>query len=115
VPPKGGHPFHNLCADNIPNNAFRGANALVNGKAFDALQPAARVLWEVKTDNFDTYTPELQEIVSRSQGPKLRLERDLASACGFDFRVGVRSASHKAELENTYPDLQGLIVVMDWC
>ncbi|HYH98975.1 DUF6310 domain-containing protein [Hyalangium sp.] len=115
MPPKGGHPFHNECADNIPLNAFRGANALVNGKAFDALQPPTRTLWEVKTDNFDTYTDALQDIVIASQGPKLRSERDLARACGFDFRVGVRSAAHKAELENAYPDLQGLIVVMDWC
>jgi hypothetical protein len=115
VPPKGGHPGHNACADNIPDNDFRGANALVNGKAFDALQLAARVLWEIKTDNFDTYTPDLQDIVIKSQGPKLRLERDLARACGFDFRVGVRSAEHKARLERRYPDLKGLIVVMNWC
>jgi hypothetical protein len=115
VPPKGGHPGHNACADNVPLNAFRGANALVNGKAFDALQPAARVLWEIKTDNFDTYPPDLRDIVIKNQGPKLRLERDLARACGFDFRVGVRSAKHKARLESEYPDLEGLIVVMDWC
>jgi hypothetical protein len=115
VPPKGGHPLHNACADNIPHNAFRGANALVNGKAFDALQPPTRMLWEVKTDNFDTYTPELQDIVISSQVPKLRLERELARACGFDFRVGVRSAAHKAELEREAPDLQGFIVMMDWC
>jgi hypothetical protein len=115
VPPKGGHPFHNTCADNVPHNAFRGANALVNGKAFDALQPPTRTLWEIKTDNFDTYPPDLRDIVIRSQGPKLRLERDLARACGSDFRVGVRSAAHKAALEREYPDLAGIIIVMDWC
>jgi hypothetical protein len=115
VPPKGGHDGHNRCADNIPFNAFRGANALVNGKAFDALQPATRTLWEVKTDNFDTYTVALRGFVIRDQMAKLRLERDLARACGFDFRVGVRSAAHKVALEREAPDLEGLIVVMDWC
>jgi hypothetical protein len=115
VPPKGGNPLHNVCADNVPLNAFRGANALVNGKAYDALQLAMRMLWEVKTDNFDTYTAALQRIVVRNQVAELRRERDLARACGFDFRVGVRSAAHKAELERVAPDLEGIIVVMDWC
>jgi len=31
VPPKGGNALHNWCADNVPFNAFRGANALVKG------------------------------------------------------------------------------------
>jgi hypothetical protein len=88
---------------------------LVNGKHFDALQLATRTLWEIKTDNFDTYSPALQEIVITNQGPKLQLERDLARACGFDFRVGVRSAAHKTQLEIEFPDLRGLIEVMDWC
>jgi hypothetical protein len=88
---------------------------LVNGKHFDALQLATRTLWEIKTDNFDTFTPALQSIVIRSQGPQLRIERDLARACGFDFRVGVRSAAHKTQLEREFRDIEGLIVVMDWC
>jgi hypothetical protein len=107
--------LHNRCADNIPLNAFRGANALVNGKAFDGLQLTLRVLWEVKTDNFDTYPPDLQSIVIRNQVAELLRERELARACGFDFRVGVRSAAHKAELERAGPELEGLIIVMDWC
>jgi hypothetical protein len=88
---------------------------LVNGKNFDALQLATRTLWEVKTDNFDTYTDDLQDIVIRGQVPQLLSERDLARACGFDFRVGVRSATHQAELEDAAPELRGFIVVMDWC
>ena len=113
VPPKGGHPLHNTCADNVPLNAFRGANALVNGKAFDALQPTTRVLWEVKTDNFDTYPLDLQDIVVKNQVKEMRRERELARACGFDFRVGVRSAAHKAALEEQERNLE--VVVMDWC
>ncbi|WP_395848084.1 DUF6310 domain-containing protein [Cystobacter fuscus] len=43
------------------------------------------------------------------------IERALARACGFDFRVGVRSATHKAMLELEESQLQGVIVLMDWC
>ncbi|EPX64710.1 hypothetical protein D187_000132 [Cystobacter fuscus DSM 2262] len=64
----------------------------MNGKNFDALQLSTRTLWEVKTDNFDTYPPELRRIVLEDQVPELAHERALALACGFDFKVGVRSA-----------------------
>lgn len=86
---------------------------LVNGKHFDALQPAARVLWEVKTDNFDTYTPALRKIVIDKQVLELKREKELAAACGFEFRVGVRSAAHQAALRFADPLLK--IVAMDWC
>ena len=115
VPPKGGNTLHNKCADGIKFNAYRGANALVNGKAFDALQVVAGVLWEVKTDNFDTYPIELQDIVLRKHVRDFLVERELARACGFDFRVGVRSAAHKSMLETEEPRLEGVIVLMDWC
>ncbi|OJH41187.1 hypothetical protein BON30_09895 [Cystobacter ferrugineus] len=85
----------------------------VNGKDFDALQLATRTLWEVKTDNFDTYPPELREFVLVDQLPKLQHERALALACGFDFKVGVRSAAHKAAL--LAQDITLDIVVMNWC
>jgi len=112
---RGGNDPHNECADRIPNNSFPGWDVFVNGKNFDALQLATRTLWEVKTDNFDTYPPDLRRIVVDSQVPKLRLERDLARACGFDFRLGVRSAAHQAALERAAPDLEGHIIIMDWC
>ena len=115
VPPKGGNKLHNRCADGIEFNACRGANALVNGKAFDALQVVSGVLWEVKTDNFDSYPLELKDIVIRKNVHDFLIERELAMACGFDFRVGVRSATHKAMLEIEEPQLQGAIVLMDWC
>ncbi len=115
VPPKGGHPLHNKCADGIPGNTFRGANALVNGKAFDALQPAMRMLWEVKTTAIETYNPFVQRAELNKQIEDARSERALAAACGYDFRLGVRSEAHKELLESAAPDLRGLIVVMDWC
>ncbi|WP_371878349.1 DUF6310 domain-containing protein [Corallococcus exiguus] len=112
---RGGNDPHNKCADKIPNNSFPGWDVFVNGKNFDALQLATRVLWEVKTDSFDTFSDFLQGQVIRDQVPKMRIERGLARACGFDFRVGVRSEAHKEALEEAAPDLKGFIVVMDWC
>ncbi len=111
----GGNKLHDTCADRIPNNSFPGGDVFVNGKNFDALQLATRTLWEVKTDNFDTYPPDLRRIVLEDQVPELLHERALALACGFDFKVGVRSAAHKAALEFADPRLKGLIVVMHWC
>ncbi|AFE06602.1 hypothetical protein COCOR_05824 [Corallococcus coralloides DSM 2259] len=112
---RGGNDPHNKCADKIPNNSFPGWDVFVNGKNFDALQLATRVLWEVKTDNFDTFSEFLQGQVIRDQVPEMRIERELARACGFVFRVGVRSEEHKEALEEAAPDLKGFIVVMDWC
>jgi hypothetical protein len=115
VPHLGGNDTHNKCADKIPNNSFPGWDVFVNGKNFDALQLATRTLWEVKTDNFDTYSPFLQSQVIRDQVSKMRIERELARACGFGFRAGVRSSAHKAALEREARDLIGVIVVMEWC
>jgi len=112
---RGGNKLHNKCADRIPNNSNPGGDVFVNGKDFDALQLATRTLWEVKTDNFDTYPPDLQEIVVENQVEELRYERALALSCGFNFRVGVRSPAHKEALEFAAQDLKGLIVVMEWC
>ncbi|AKJ05953.1 Hypothetical protein AA314_07579 [Archangium gephyra] len=85
----------------------------MNGKNFDALQLATRTLWEVKTDNFDTYSPFLRKQAVENQLPGLLYERELARACGFDFKVGVRSAAHKAALIARDDSLD--VVVMDWC
>ncbi|WP_164021591.1 DUF6310 domain-containing protein [Pyxidicoccus trucidator] len=113
VPHLGGDALHNQCADRVPLNGFPGSDVLVNGKRFDALQPRARVLWEVKTDNFDTYSPDLRDIVLRKQIAELQREARLARECGYHFSIGVRSASHGAALERLDPTLE--IVVMDWC
>ncbi|WP_324291387.1 DUF6310 domain-containing protein [Corallococcus sp. bb12-1] len=113
VPHLGGDALHNMCADRVPRNDFPGSDVLVNGKRFDAIQMRARVLWEVKTDNFETYSHFLKQQVVENQLPELVRERDLARACGFDFWVGVRSAAHKAALEELDPSFE--IVVMDWC
>jgi hypothetical protein len=97
----------------VPYNASPGFDVLVNGKRFDALQRQAGVLWEIKTDNFDAYPPALRKIVIEKQVAELRRERDLAAACGFDFRIGVLKQAHRAALFDQDPTLK--IVVMDWC
>ncbi|MET0404050.1 MAG: DUF6310 domain-containing protein [Cystobacter sp.] len=110
---RGGHQLHNQCADRVPNNSFPGGDVFVNGMDFDALQLTTRTLWEVKTDSFDTYPLELREVVLVDQLPELQHERALALACGFDFKVGVRSAAHRDALLNQ--DITLDIVIMDWC
>jgi len=70
----------------------------VSRNPFDALQLATRTLWEVKTDNFDTYSDFLKGRVIRDHVVELRSERALTRACGFDFRVGVRSEEHQEAL-----------------
>ncbi|XXF77648.1 DUF6310 domain-containing protein [Myxococcaceae bacterium GXIMD 01537] len=113
VPPKGGHRFHNECADNVPSNAFRGANVLINGKAFDALQPATRTLWEVKTTAIETYNPFIQDRELEQQVEEGRRERDLAATCGYQFVIGVMTQDHKDALEELAPDLS--VALMPWC
>jgi len=113
VPHRGGNGAHNLCADQVPLNAFPGFEALVNGKQFDAVQLATRVLWEVKTDNFDTYAPYVQKIAADKEAKEMGREKALAAACGYSFRVGVKSAAHMKALLDVDKSLD--IVIMDWC
>lgn len=113
VKPKGGNRLHNQCADGVPGNTFRGANALVNGKAFDALQPATRTLWEVKTTAIETYSPFLRQTELATQVEEGRRESGLAEACGYHFVIGVRTQAHKAMLEELLPNFD--IVLMPWC
>jgi len=113
VPHLGGNVSHNLCADTVPLNSFPGFDALVNGKHFDAVQLAERMLWEVKTDNFDAYAPYVQKIAAEKEAKEMERESALAAACGYSFWVGVKSAAHMKALLKQYPALN--IVVMDWC
>lgn len=99
VPHRGGDALHNECADRVPPNRYPGHDVLVDGKHFDALQVGTLVLWEIKTDQFDTYSRFLQNQVVRDQVAELGEERNIAEACGYGFVVGVSSAAHKAALE----------------
>ena len=111
----GGNKLHDKCADRIPNNSFPGGDVFVNGKNFDALQLATRALWEVKTDDIDEYNPFILQVEINKQIEEARRERALAAACGFNFRIGVRSEAHKTALEDAAAEFKGLIEIMGWC
>ncbi|WP_375741908.1 DUF6310 domain-containing protein [Corallococcus interemptor] len=98
VPHRGGDDDHNTCADRIPPNRYPGMDVLVDGKHFDALQVGVPVLWEIKTDRFDTYSEFLQGQVVEKQVMEMREERDIAEACGYRFVVGVSTEQHKQAL-----------------
>jgi hypothetical protein len=106
TPHLGGDALHNRCADTFPPNRFPGNDVLVDGKRFDALQVNARVLWEIKTDRFDEYSPFLRDQVIRNQVPELLREFSIARACGFDFVVGVSSAAHQTALRREMPNIK---------
>jgi hypothetical protein len=98
VPHAGEDAPHNECADTFPPNRYPGMDVLVGGVRFDALQVGVRVLWEIKTHRFDTYTDFLQGQVVREQVAKMREERNIAAACGYGFVVGVSTEAHKEAL-----------------
>jgi len=111
VPHAGEDAPHNECADTFPPNRYPGMDVLVGGKRFDALQVGVRVLWEIKTHEFDTYSLFLRNQVARDHVDEMREDREIAAACGYDFVVGVSSAAHKKALLDLAPDLEPNIVV----
>jgi uncharacterized protein DUF6310 len=106
VPHLGGDATHDRCADVFPPNRFPGHDVLVNGKRFDALQVGVPVLWEIKTDRFDTYSLFLKRQVVENQVIELKREHAIAEACGYGFIVGVSSTAHQAALEFRAPELK---------
>ncbi|WP_368668967.1 DUF6310 domain-containing protein [Corallococcus sp. CA053C] len=96
---RGGDKAHDRCADRVPPNRYPGKDVRVGGKHFDALQIGVRVLWEIKTDQFDTYSDFLQKQVVADQLEEMREERDIAVSCGYGFVVGVSTEEHKEALE----------------
>ncbi|MDY7227886.1 DUF6310 domain-containing protein [Hyalangium rubrum] len=98
VPHAGKDDPHNECADKFPPNRYPGMDVLVGGKRFDALQVGVRVLWEIKTYQFDTYSDFLQEQVIRDQIREFEEERSIARVCGYGFVIGVSTEAHKAAL-----------------
>ncbi len=70
------------------------------------LQVGVRVLWEIKTDQFDTYSDFLQLQVVEDQLEEFREELSIAQSCGYDFVIGVSSAAHKEALLREAPALK---------
>ena len=111
VPHAGEDVPHNECADKFPPNRYPGMDVLVGGKRFDALQVGVRVLWEIKTHQFDTYSLFLRNQVLNDQVEEFLEDRRIAQACGYGFVVGVSSAAHKEALLELEPSLASNIVV----
>lgn len=73
-------------------------DVLVGGVSFDALQVGARVLWEIKTHQFDTYSDFVQDKEIEKEMKQLNRQRKAAAACGYDFVIGVSTQEHKLAL-----------------
>jgi hypothetical protein len=97
-PHAGKDDAHNKCADQFPPNRYPGMDVLVGGVSFDALQVSVRVLWEIKTHQFDTYPDFIRRREIEKELEQMLRERAAAAACGYDFVVGVSTQAHKDAL-----------------
>ncbi len=70
----------------------------VGGIRFDALQVGVRVLWEIKTHQFDKYNAFVQDMEIKKELKQIQKERAIALACRYDFAVGVSTQEHKKAL-----------------
>ncbi|MFP2903856.1 DUF6310 domain-containing protein [Pyxidicoccus sp. 3LFB2] len=109
VPHAGKDGPHNECADKFPPNRYPGMDVLVNGVRFDALQVGVRVLWEIKTHQFDTYNGFVRDREIGTELKQIRKERDAAAKCGYEFVVGVSTAEHKRALNEEIPTLNVVV------
>jgi len=97
-PHDGKDDAHNRCADQFPPNRYPGMDVLVDGVSFDALQVGVRVLWEIKTHRFDTYSDFVQDREIEKEMKQMNKQRKAAAACGYDFIIGVSTQAHKDAL-----------------
>ncbi|NVJ08128.1 hypothetical protein HUW63_23155 [Myxococcus sp. AM001] len=89
---------HNECADKFPPNRYPGMDVSVGGVRFDALQVGVRVLWEIKTHQFDKYNAFVQNMEIKKELKQIKKERNMAVACGYGFVIGVSTQAHKDAL-----------------
>ncbi|ATB48034.1 DUF6310 domain-containing protein [Corallococcus macrosporus] len=89
---------HNECADKFPPNRYPGMDVSVGGVRFDALQVGVRVLWEIKTHQFDEYNAFVQDMEIKKELKQIKKERNMAVACGYGFVIGVSTQAHKDAL-----------------
>ena len=98
VPHAGGDDAHDECADKFPPNLYPGMDVLVGGARFDALQVGVRVLWEIKTNQFDKYNGFVRKMEIKKELKQIQREREAAKKCGYDFIIGVSTEAHRAAL-----------------
>ncbi len=98
VPHAGKDDPHNECADRFPPNRYPGMDVLVGGVRFDALQVGVRVLWEIKTHQFDSYNAFIRRREIEKELDQIEKEQDAAAACGYGYVIGVSAQAHKGAL-----------------
>ncbi|MBE4752050.1 hypothetical protein G4177_28170 [Corallococcus sp. ZKHCc1 1396] len=106
VPHAGGDTSHNECADEFPPNRYPGMDVLVGGVRFDALQVGVRVLWEIKTQQFDSYSKFIRRREIETELEQIEREQDAAAACGYGYVIGVSTQAHKDALLGALPSLK---------
>jgi hypothetical protein len=73
-------------------------DVLVGGVRFDALQVGVRVLWEIKTHQFDSYNAFIRRREIEKELDQIEKEQDAAAACGYGYVIGVSAQAHKGAL-----------------
>jgi hypothetical protein len=109
VPHEGKDDAHDTCADQFPPNRHPGMDVLVDGVSFDALQVGVRVLWEIKTHQFDTYNTFVRRQEIEKEYKQIKKERTAAAACGYGFVIGVSTQVHKDALLAKDPTLEVVV------
>jgi hypothetical protein len=109
VPHEGKDDAHDKCADQFPPNRYPGMDVLVDGVSFDALQVGVRVLWEIKTHQFDTYNAFVRRQEIEKEYKQIKKERTAAAACGYGFVIGVSTQAHKDALLAKDPTLDVVV------
>lgn len=104
---RGGDPIHNNCADMVPPNYYPGSDIEVSHqnlgrKSFDAVDPQNR-LWEIKTENYQSYSQFLKNITIANAMADIALELPLAVACGYQYVFGVRDQEMYNDLLTQVP------------
>jgi hypothetical protein len=97
-PHDGEDDAHNECADRFPPNRYPGMDVFVDGVSFDALQVGVRVLWEIKTHRFDTYSEFVQDREIDKEMKQMNKQRGAAVGCGYEYIIGVSTDAHKLAL-----------------
>jgi len=87
-----------LCVLAAPEIIVGAVIVAGGGVSFDALQAGVRVLWEIKTHQFDTYNAFVRRQEIDKEMKQLNKQRKAAAACGYDFVVGVSTQAHKDAL-----------------
>ena len=73
-------------------------DVLVDGVRFDALQVGIRMLWEIKTNQFDTYSIFIRRQEIEKEMAQIAKERRAAAKCGYGYMIGVSTQAHKEAL-----------------